>query len=130
LEFLEDFSLADWLATPQLSSDSFFRRFLLWRRGVLFIFLYQGKRDIFSAYWTHLQRVVNIKKKQAKAPPHRKKWFCCVAYNSRLFNGFNNCTLWSIIVAIPLGKCAHRRRHAFGSATYVLASFKVKICIW
>jgi hypothetical protein len=34
--------------------------------------------------------------------------FCYVVYNSRLFNGFNNCSLWSIIVVITLGKCAHR----------------------
>jgi hypothetical protein len=32
--------------------------------------------------------------------------FCYVV--SRLFNGFNNCSLWSIIVVITLGKCAHR----------------------
>jgi hypothetical protein len=40
-----------------------------------------------------------------------------VVYNSRKFNGFNNCTLWCIIGAIKLGKCAHptpsgvRERH-------------------
>jgi hypothetical protein len=34
--------------------------------------------------------------------------FCYVVYNSPYFNGFNNCTFWSIIVVITLGKCAHR----------------------
>jgi hypothetical protein len=32
--------------------------------------------------------------------------FCYVVNDSRKFNGFNNCTLWSIIVVIALGKCA------------------------
>jgi hypothetical protein len=35
-------------------------------------------------------------------------WFCYAVYNSHKFNGFNNCTLWSITVVITLGKCAHR----------------------
>jgi hypothetical protein len=47
---------------------------------------------------------------------HEKPWhlvrcqarFSYVEYNSRLFNGFNNCSFWSIIVVITLGKCAHR----------------------
>jgi hypothetical protein len=49
-------------------------------------------------------------------------------YNSHTFNGFNNCTLWSIIVVITLGKCAHQtpadvlERH-----TCILASWKVKM---
>jgi hypothetical protein len=30
-----------------------------------------------------------------------------LVYNLRKFNGFNNCTFWSIIVVITLGKCAH-----------------------
>jgi hypothetical protein len=34
--------------------------------------------------------------------------FCYVVYISRKFNGFINCTSWSIIVVITLGKCAHR----------------------
>jgi hypothetical protein len=34
--------------------------------------------------------------------------FCYTVYNSPRFNGFINCTLWSIIVVITLGKCAHR----------------------
>jgi hypothetical protein len=61
---------------------------------------------------------------------HGHIWFCYVVYNSSMFNGFNNCTLWSIIVVITLGKCAHRTptRQAFRSATsYVLASCKLKI---
>jgi hypothetical protein len=42
-----------------------------------------------------------------------KKYFvksrlCYVAYNSRLFNSSNSCSLWSIIVVVALGKCAHR----------------------
>jgi hypothetical protein len=36
------------------------------------------------------------------------EWFCYAAYNSPKFNGFINCTFWSIIVVITLGKCAHR----------------------
>jgi hypothetical protein len=47
--------------------------------------------------------------------------------NSPKLNGFNNWTLWSIIVVKTRGKCAHKRRQAFGSATHVLASWKVKI---
>jgi hypothetical protein len=31
-----------------------------------------------------------------------------VVYNSRLFNDFNNCSVWSIIVGATLRKCAHR----------------------
>jgi hypothetical protein len=34
--------------------------------------------------------------------------FCYTAYNSPKLNGFINCTFWSIIVVITLGKCAHR----------------------
>jgi hypothetical protein len=34
--------------------------------------------------------------------------FCYTVYNSPKFKGFINCTLWSIIVVITLGKCAHR----------------------
>jgi hypothetical protein len=30
-------------------------------------------------------------------------WFCYVAHNSRLFNSFNSCCFWSIIVVITLG---------------------------
>jgi hypothetical protein len=45
--------------------------------------------------------------------------FCYVVYNSRLFNGFNHCCFWSIIVEITLGNCAH--------TCTVLASFKVII---
>jgi hypothetical protein len=52
--------------------------------------------------------------------------FCYAAYSSLKFNGFINCTFWSIIVVITLGKCAHRTPSGFGSATHVLASFKVK----
>jgi hypothetical protein len=37
-----------------------------------------------------------------------------VVYNSRLFNGFNKWSMWSIIVVITLGKCA----------THVLANWK------
>jgi hypothetical protein len=35
-------------------------------------------------------------------------WFCYAVFNSRLFNGLNNCAIGTIIVAITLGKCAHR----------------------
>jgi hypothetical protein len=47
--------------------------------------------------------------------------FCYVAGKSSLFNGFNYCTV--VCSATTLGKWAQ----AFGSATHVLASFKVKI---
>jgi hypothetical protein len=33
-------------------------------------------------------------------------WFCYWVFNPRYFYGFNNCSLWSIIVEITLGKCA------------------------
>jgi hypothetical protein len=34
--------------------------------------------------------------------------FHYMVFNSRKFNGFNNCLFWSIIVVITLGKGAHR----------------------
>jgi hypothetical protein len=52
--------------------------------------------------------------------------FCYVVYNSHLFNGFNNCSFWSIIIVITLGARTERRQ-ANWSATHVLASWKVKI---
>jgi hypothetical protein len=53
--------------------------------------------------------------------------FCYVVYNSRLFNGFNNCTFWSIIVVITLGKCAHRTPAGRRSGAPHMASLKVNI---
>jgi hypothetical protein len=56
--------------------------------------------------------------------------FCYAAYNSPKFNGFINCTFWSIIVVITLGKCAYRtpsgvwERHT----CIRLFSSKKKIC--
>jgi hypothetical protein len=40
-------------------------------------------------------------------------FFFYSVYNSRLFNGFNNCCFWSLIVVITLGKCAHRTPAGF-----------------
>jgi hypothetical protein len=60
------------------------------------------KWNIFISYQTTVNRYSNNWKLIQKI------------YKSRKFKGFNNCTLWSIIVVITLGKCAPsgvRERH-------------------
>jgi hypothetical protein len=57
--------------------------------------------------------------------------FCYVVYSSRMFNGFNNFILWSIISLITLGKCAHRTpEDVRESHTYVYWPHESKNCVW
>jgi hypothetical protein len=76
--------------------------------------VYQGPRG------SCLMKKTRGRKSRVRVPLTINRRFCYVVYNSRKSNGFNNCTLWSIIVVIE-------RREVFGSATHALASWKVKI---
>jgi hypothetical protein len=53
-------------------------------------------------------------------------WFCYAGYNSPKFNGFINCTFWSIIVVITLGKGAHRTPSGVRERHTCIGLFKVK----
>jgi hypothetical protein len=56
--------------------------------------------------------------------------FCYAVYNSPKFNGFNNCTLWSIIVVITLGKCAHRTPSGVWDRHTCIGLIKSKHFVW
>jgi hypothetical protein len=56
--------------------------------------------------------------------------FCYVVYYSRKFNGCNNCTLWSIIVVIPLEKCTHRTPSGVRELHTCIGLMKSKNFIW
>jgi hypothetical protein len=56
--------------------------------------------------------------------------FCYAVYNSPKLNGFNNCALWSIIVVITLGKCAHQTPSGVRERHTCIGLIKSKNFVW